>query len=152
MWLTLCRALWVIPAERMKKRKEHSIPLPKQALEMLHALKGITGKYTHLFPHRDTRTKPMVSGSFRQMLKTLGWSSKFSPHATRTTGSTRLNELGFSADWIEKQLAHTEQNAVHRTYNHAEYLADRAEMMQQWADMLDIWKNDARTKAINMEI
>lgn len=168
MWLTLCRpneaveaewsefdldnALWVIPAERMKKRKEHSIPLPKQALEMLQALKGITGKYTHLFPHRDTRTKPMVSGSFRQMLKTLGWSSKFSPHATRTTGSTRLNELGFSADWIEKQLAHTEQNAVRRTYNHAEYLANRAEMMQQWADMLDTWKSDARTKTINMDI
>src|SRR5690606_30723849 len=98
------------------------------------------------------RTKPMVSGSFRQMLKTLGWSSKFSPHATRTTGSTRLNELGFSADWIEKQLAHTEQNAVRRTYNHAEYLANRAEMMQQWADMLDTWKSDARTKTINMDI
>jgi integrase len=156
MWLTLCRpneaveaqwsefdlekALWRIPAERMKKRKEHTTPLPKQAVEMLQALNAITGKYTHLFPHRDERTRPMVSASFRQMLNVLGWGGKYSPHATRTTGSTRLNEMGFSADWIEKQLAHTEQNAVRRTYNHAEYLSDRAQMMQQWADMLDAWK------------
>lgn len=156
MWLTLCRpneaveaqwsefdlekALWRIPAERMKKRKEHTTPLPKQAVEMLQALKAITGKYTHVFPHRDERTRPMVSASFRQMLNVLGWGGKYSPHATRTTGSTRLNEMGFSADWIEKQLAHIEQNAVRRTYNHAEYLNDRTQMMQQWADMLDTWK------------
>lgn len=156
MWLTLCRpneaveaqwsefdfnkATWRIPVERMKKRKEHTVPLPKQAVEMLQALHAITGKYTHVFPHRDVRTRPMVSASFRQMLNVLGWGGKYSPHATRTTGSTRLNEMGFSADWIERQLAHTEQNAVRRTYNHAEYLSDRAVMMQRWADMLDAWK------------
>ena len=82
----------------------------------------------------------MVSASFRQMLNVLGWGKKYSPHATRTTGSTRLNEVGFSSDWIERQLAHAEPNAVRRTYNHAEYLGDRAKMMQQWADMLDTWK------------
>ena len=60
-----------------------------------------------------------------------------SPHATRTTGSTRLNEMGFPSDWIERQLAHTEPNAVRRTYNHAEHFSDRAKMMQQWADFLD---------------
>lgn len=157
MWLTLCRpneaaeaqwaefdldkAIWCIPAERMKKRKEHSVPLPVQAVEMLRALQGITGRYTHLFPHRDERTRPMVAASFRQMLKALGWSGKYSPHATRTTGSTRLNELGFSADWIERQLAHIEPNAVRRTYNQAEHLAERAKMMQQWADMMGTWQN-----------
>lgn len=155
MWFTLCRpneaaeakwaefdlekAIWRIPAERMKKRKEHTVPLPSQAVEMLQALHGITGKYTHVFPHRDYRTRPMVAASFRQMLKVLGWAGKFSPHATRTTGSTRLNEIGYSADWIERQLAHIEPNAVRRTYNHAEYLTERAKMMQQWADMLDTW-------------
>lgn len=158
MWLTLCRpneavesrwsefdldkALWRIPPERMKMRKEHSVPLPRQAVEMLQGLHSITGKHSHVFPHRDVRTKPMVSASFRQMLNVLGWSGKYSPHATRTTGSTRLNEMLFSADWIERQLAHTEQNAVRRTYNHAEHLAHRAKMMQQWADMLDIWKSE----------
>jgi len=156
MWLTLCRpseavearwdefdlnaAVWRIPAERMKKRKEHTMPLPTQAVEMLRALHGLTGRHVHLFPHRDDRTKPMVSASFRQMLNVLGWGKKYSPHATRTTGSTRLNELGFSSDWIERQLAHAEPNAVRRTYNHAEYLGDRAKMMQQWANMLDTWK------------
>jgi integrase len=156
MWLTLCRpneavearwdefdldaAVWRIPAERMKKRKEHAMPLPTQAVEILRALHGLTGRHVHLFPHRDDRTKPMVGASLRTMLNALGWGKKYSPHATRTTGSTRLNELGFSSDWIERQLAHTEPNAVRRTYNHAEYLGDRAKMMQQWADMLDTWK------------
>jgi integrase len=158
MWLTLCRpseavearwaefdldaAIWRIPAERMKKRKEHAIPLPTQAVEMLRALHGITGRHVHLFPHRDDRTKPMVTASFRQMLNVLGWGGKYSPHATRTTGSTRLNEFGFASDWIERQLAHAEPNAVRRTYNHAEHFAGRATMMQQWADMLDSWKKE----------
>ncbi len=161
MWLTLCRpseavearwnefdldaAVWKIPAERMKKRKEHAMPLPSQAVDMLRALHGLTGRHAHLFPHRDDRTKPMVAASFRQMLNVLGWGKKYSPHATRTTGSTRLNELGFSSDWIERQLAHAEPNAVRRTYNQAEYLGDRARMMQQWADMLDAWKRDGKT-------
>ena len=59
---------------------------------------------------------------------------------TRTTGSTRLNEMGFPPDWIERQLAHDEPNVVRRTYNHADYLKDRAIMMQRWADLLDEWK------------
>lgn len=156
MWLTLARpsevieaewsevdldaAIWRIPAERMKKRKEHVIPLPRQAVKLLRGMNTITGDRKHLFPHSDTKTKSMVAASFREMLNVLGWSGKFSPHATRTTGSTRLNELGFSPDWIERQLAHLEPNSVRRTYNHADYLKDRAMMMQQWADFLDEWK------------
>ncbi|MCS0580999.1 tyrosine-type recombinase/integrase [Massilia pinisoli] len=158
MWLTLCRpseavearwaefdldaAIWRIPAERMKKRKEHVVPLPRQAVGMLRALQGITGHREHLFPHRDNRSKPMVTASFRQMLNVLGWGGKYSPHATRTTGSTRLNEMGFASDWIERQLAHTEVNTVRRTYNHAMHVIERAQMMQAWADMLDTWKTD----------
>ena len=160
MWLTLSRpsevieaqwsefdldaATWRIPAERMKKRKEHVVPLPRQAVELLRGMHTITGHRVHVFPHRDERSKPMVAASFRQMLHVLGWSGKYSPHATRTTGSTRLNELGFSADWIERQLAHQEPNAVRRTYNHAEHMDCRAGMMQQWADLLDNWKQGAQ--------
>lgn len=159
MWLTLCRpseaaeaqwaefdldaATWRIPPERMKKRESHAIPLPLQAVEALRALQGITGRHAHVFPGRDDREKPMAVASFRQMLNALGWGGKYSPHATRTTGSTRLNELGYRADWIERQLAHAEPNAVRRTYNHADYFADRGVMMQQWADMLDAWKKSA---------
>lgn len=156
MWLTLARpsevveaewaefdldaAIWRIPAERMKKRKEHLIPLPLQAVDLLKGMRTITGGKKHVFPHRDDRTKPMVTASLRQMLNVLGWSGKFSPHATRTTGSTRLNEMGYSADWIERQLAHEEPNTVRRTYNHADHLTNRSTMMQQWADLLGQWK------------
>ena len=86
----------------------------------------------------------MTDNALRQALKNLGWSGRYSPHATRTTGSTRLNEMGYTADWIERQLAHVEPNAVRRTYNHADYLVDRTKMMQQWADMLDAWRKGAQ--------
>jgi len=89
----------------MKKRREHVIPLPTQAVDLLNGMKTLTGNRKHVFPHRDDKTRSMVAAAFRQMLYVLGWSGKFSPHATRTTGSTRLNELAFSSDWIERQLA-----------------------------------------------
>ena len=164
MWLTLCRpneavgarwsefnfdaGLWKIPADRMKKRKDHTIPLPRQAVELMHGIHHITGQHEYCFPHRDDRSRPMEVNTFRQMLMVLGWAGKFSPHATRTTGSTRLNEMGYPSDWIERQLAHAEPNAVRRTYNHAEHLEDRARMMQQWADLLDAWKDGESSKVI----
>ena len=160
MWLTLCRpsesieaqwaefdldaAIWRIPAERMKKRIEHVMPLPAQAVDVLRSMHGVTGRHVHVFPNRDDRTKPMTDAAMRQALKNMGWSGKYSPHATRTTGSTKLNEMGYRSDWIEKQLAHVEMNAVRRTYNHADYMADRAVMMQQWADYLDTLKTGAQ--------
>jgi integrase len=159
MWLTLCRpseavgarwkefdleaAVWRIPAERMKKRKEHVVPLPRQAVRVLRNMHGVTGQHDHVFPHRDDRTKAMTDATMRQALKHLGWAGKYSPHATRTTGSTRLHEMGYSSDWIERQLAHADQNKVRRTYNHADYLADRTVMMQAWADLLDGLENGA---------
>lgn len=130
-------AVWRIPAERMKMRDEHVVPLPQQAVEALKVLKQLTGRHIHLFPNRDDRTRPMAVASFRQALKTVGWAGRYSPHATRTTGSTRLNEMGYSGDWVERQLGHLEPNAVRRTYNHAQHLADRVHMMQAWADMLE---------------
>jgi integrase len=89
-------------------------------MEMLQALKTITCKYTHLLRHRDERTRPMFQHHFARCF-VLGWGGKYSPHAIRTTGSTRLNEMGFSAGWIERQLTHTEHNEIRRTYHHAEY-------------------------------
>lgn len=160
MWLTLCRpnevigarwceinldtATWLIPAERMKKRKEHKVPLPRQAVELLRRLKEVNGHREHVFPNRDDRTKPMTDATLRQALKYLNWATKFSPHATRTTGSTRLHEMGFNSDWIERQLAHIDQNNVRRTYNHADYFSDRAQMMQVWADFLDAQREGAK--------
>lgn len=134
--------VWRIPPQRMKARKEHVVPLPRQAIQMLNVLRGITGNRTHLFPGRDNRQKPMAVASMRQALKALGWSGKFSPHGTRTTGSTRLNELGYRPDAIEAQLAHADQNSVRRAYNHATYFDERRSMMQDWADHLDVWRKE----------
>jgi integrase len=160
MWLTLCRpsevieaqwsefdldrAIWRIAPERMKMRTAQAVPLPRQAVDLLRAVHGVTGERSFVFPNRDDRTQPMTDNALRQALKNLGWSGRYSPHATRTTGSTRLNEMGYAADWIERQLAHVEPNAVRRTYNHADYFADRAKMMQHWADMLDAWRDGAK--------
>lgn len=142
MWseLDLDRAIWKIPAERMKARREHILPIPKQAVSLLSAMHHITGHTDFVFPNRDDRKRCMAHASFRGALKKMGWATKFSPHATRTCGSTRLNEMGYRADIIEAQLAHSEPNSVRRAYNHATYFRERAEMMQKWADILDSWK------------
>lgn len=77
----------------------------------------------------------------------LGWSGTYSPHGTRTTGSTRLNEMGYRPDAIEAQLAHAEPNSVHRTYNHATYLEERRVMMKAWADKLELRKQEVAGEA-----
>lgn len=156
MWWTLARpsevaeaewsefdleaAIWCIPARRMKARKAHVMPLPRQAVAMLNGLRMLTGNRKHLFPGRDNRHAPMSVASLRQALKVLGWSGTYSPHATRTSGSTRLNEMGYRPDAIEAQLAHADQNNVRRAYNHAMYFDERKAMMQDWADHLEEWK------------
>lgn len=132
-------ALWIISATRMEARREYFIPLPCQAVNMLRTLQGLTGHRPHLFPVRDNPLGPMTSHSLRQRLKSLGWSGTYSPHATRTTGSTRLNEMGYRPDAIEIQLAHADTNNIRRTYNHATYPDERKVMMQKWADKLDEW-------------
>ncbi len=167
MWLTLARpkevigirwdqidfeeAVWHRPTDLMKKRKPHTVPLPKQAIEILEGMKKFTGHRHHVFPHRDKRDEAMTDNALRQALKNMGWSKRYSPHATRTTGSTLLNGMGFNGDWIERQLAHVEPNAVRRTYNHADHLADRKDMMQQWADMLDVWMAGKDSKVIVLD-
>lgn len=159
MWLTLTRAnesvqakwdefdlaneLWKIPKERMKARREHLLPLPRQAVAVLKTMHPITGQGTYVFPNRDDSQRPMSDAAFRQALKKLGWATIYSPHGTRTTGSTRLNEMGYRPDAIEAQLAHAEPNSVRRAYNHATYMDERAEMMQHWADKLDLRKTEA---------
>lgn len=163
MWWTLCRpievtgaqwsefdferGLWTIPACRMKMRRPHIVPLPTQALEALRAFQAITGEDPYVLPGRDRQEGGMSTAALRQALHVLGWSTRYSPHATRTTGSTRLHEMGYNTDWIERQLAHAEPNVVRRTYNQALYLDGRREMMQQWADCLDEWEARAKKKA-----
>ena len=84
----------------------------------------------------------------RQALKVLGWAGKYSPHATRTTGSTLLNGMGYPSEWVERQLAHIEQNKSKRTYDHSQHFDNRRQMMQSWSDLLDVWQEGGKVLPI----
>jgi len=130
-------ATWVVPAERMKMRESHTVPLSKQAVYLLKTLQPLTGKSEYLFPNRSNLSRPVSSGVLWKMVARMGYKGRFSPHAVRSTGSTLLNEQGFRPDVIERQLAHQERNKTRASYNQAEYLKERRAMLQKWADFLD---------------
>ena len=133
----LDNAIWVKPAHRVKKGEEHSVPLPTQAVELLHQLSSLTGHREHLFPNRSNPRKPASKGVLWKAFVSMGYKDKFTPHGLRGTGSTILNEMGYRSDIIEKQLDHQERDKTRASYNHADYLDERREMMQAWADYLD---------------
>jgi integrase len=130
-------AIWVKPADKVKKREEHSVPLPRQAIELLERLNPLTGHKEHLFPNRSNPRKPASKGVLWKAFVSMGYKDRFTPHGLRGTGSTILNEMGFRSDVIEKQLDHQERDKTRASYNRADYFEERREMMQTWADFLD---------------
>lgn len=126
--------LYRIPAERMKMRREHLIPLSRQAIALLEAQKELTGEYDFIFCARPN--KPLSSTTPESVLKAR-FRGRMTVHGFRSMASTLLNERGWNPDVIEAQLAHQDANAVRRAYNRAQYLEDRRRMMQEWADYLD---------------
>lgn len=143
----LDRAEWRIPAERMKMREPHIVPLSAQAVELLRELSSLTGGRQLLFPNYRKPNECMTATTLNRALERMGFNGKdsigFSAHGFRATASTMLNEMGYRADVIERQLAHAERNKVRASYNQAEYLEERRQMMQAWAD--DIDANIAKT-------
>jgi integrase len=133
----LATAEWRIPAERMKMRQEHVVPLSRQALGVLRELQAWTGNGPLLFPSRSKATQPISENTVLYALYRMGYHSRATGHGFRSTASTILNELGFAGDVIERQLAHSSKNKVRAAYNKAQYLPERARMMQHWADLLD---------------
>lgn len=131
------KAEWRIPAERMKMRNEHIVPLSKQAIEVLRELQKHTGNRQHLFPNQHKPSGFMSENTMLYALYRMGYHSRTTGHGFRSTASTILNENGFHPDVIERQLAHCERNKVRAAYNHAEYLPERRKMMKWWADYLD---------------
>ncbi len=129
-------AIWAVPAARMKMKTEHLVPLSKQAIAILKELKIIGGGSRFVFPGRN-RDRPISNNTMLYALYRLGYKGKMTGHGFRAVASTMLNEKGFRADVIERQLAHSEQDDVRGAYNRAEYLPERKKMMQQWADQLD---------------
>lgn len=133
----LDHAEWRIPAERMKMDEEHIIPLSRQALKLLHELHRLTGGQRWLFPNYRRPKTCMTPTTMNRALERMGYGGRFSSHGFRATASTLLNEMGWHADVIERQLAHAPRNKVRASYNRALYLAERKKMMQTWSDFVD---------------
>ena len=131
------KRLWLIPAERMKMKTDHLIPLSHQAIDVLTELRQHTGHTEWLLRSPNAISKPLSENAFLVLLKRTGFKQHTTTHGLRSTASTVLNEAGFRPDVIEKQLAHEERNQIRKAYNRADYLEERAEMLQWWADRLD---------------
>lgn len=131
------KAEWRIPAERMKMREQHIVPLSRQAIAILRELKPLTGQWKHVFPNQHKPIGQMSENTILYALYRMGYHSRATGHGFRSTASTILNEHGFAPDVIERQLAHSERNSVRAAYNHAQYLPERRKMMQWWADFID---------------
>ena len=130
-------ARWDIPAERMKMKTPHIVPLSAQAVTLLRSLHTLTGHRALLFPGERDPKKPMSNNTILKALERMGYKGKMTGHGFRGVASTLLHEQGFDHSHIELQLAHQERDAVSASYNHAFYLAQRARMMQSWSDYLD---------------
>jgi integrase len=130
-------ARWDIPAERMKMRSQHIVPLSAQAIEVLDMLRSLTGSSEWLFPGDRNAAKPMSNNTILKALERMGYKGRMTGHGSRGLASTLLHEQGYAHEHIELQLAHAPRNAVSAAYNHALYLEPRAKMMQEWADFLE---------------
>lgn len=130
-------ARWDIPAERMKMRTAHIVPLSKQAIDVLDTLQTLSGESEFVFPGDRNSKKPMSNMTILEGLKRMGYKGRMTGHGFRGLASTILHEQGYNHDHIELQLAHAPRNAVSAAYNHALYLEPRAKMMQEWADFLE---------------
>jgi integrase len=151
----LDKAEWTIPAEKMKMRRPHRVPLSRQATAILNELKTITGEFRWVFPSVRTIKKPISENTLNAVLRRLGYGpDAMTAHGFRAMAATRLNEMGgWNPDAIERQLAHQERNAVRRAYTHGvEYWSERVAMMQAWANYLDDLKETGKVVLLRHEI
>ncbi|MCR1567739.1 integrase domain-containing protein [Mixta sp.] len=130
--LDLDTKLWVIPAERMKAKREHIVPLSPQALEILEVMKPISAHREHVFPSRNDPKLPMNSQTANAALKRIGYAGSLVAHGLRSIASTAMNEAGLNPDVIEAALAHSDKNEVRKAYNRSIYLTQRIELMDWW--------------------
>lgn len=129
--------IWVIPAERMKMKREHVIPLCQQALDVIQAMKAISGNRVHVFPSFKNPQKPMSSQTVNMALKRMGYKGELVSHGLRSIASTALNEEGFNPDVIEAALAHRGKDAIRNAYNRSTYLEQRRVMMDFWGNYVE---------------
>ncbi|MEW8293626.1 MAG: integrase arm-type DNA-binding domain-containing protein [Candidatus Thiodiazotropha sp.] len=135
--IDLDKAEWRIPAEKMKMKTVHIVPLSTQAVAILNEIKPLTGHSKYVFPSVRTLKRPMSENTVTAALRRLGYASgEMTGHGFRSMASTILNEQGWHRDAIERQLAHMERDSVRAAYNYAEHLPERIKMMQAWSDYL----------------
>ena len=158
--IDLDKAEWRIPAERMKMRAQHLVPLSRQAVAILRELEPLTNRPIltqpeaprYVFPGARTRLRPMSENAILAALRRMGYTKEeMTGHGFRSTASTLLHELGWNHHVIERQLSHAERDAVSAAYNFAEHLPERRKMMQAWADYLDGLKVSAEVTPIFKE-
>lgn len=159
--IALEKAEWRIPAERMKMREQHIVPLSRQAVAILRELEPLTNREIpakpdlprYVFPGTRSRERPMSENAILAALRRMGYTKdEMTGHGFRSMASTLLHEQGWNHHAIERQLAHAERNAVSAAYNFAEHLPERRKMMQSWADYLDGLKTGAAVVPIRRQI
>jgi len=144
-WIDLDESLLTIPASEHKTGKKthepHLVPLSKQAILIIKEIEPVTGSGRYLFPSERDKDRPLSDNGVRSAMRRLGWSNEeMTPHGIRAMASTLLDNMGYESRWIERQLAHDEQNKVKAAYKrhmHLMYLPERKKMMQDWSDYLD---------------
>lgn len=149
--IDLDAAMWRLPANKMKGGKTaHVVPLSTQAVAVLRELMPVTGTGRYVFPSARSMQRPMSENAVNGALRRLGYAKdEMTAHGFRGMASTLLHEQGWRAEVIERQLAHEERNQVKAAYNHAAYMADRVQMMQQWADFLDAQRDGSKVTPIH---
>lgn len=147
--IDLDAATWKIPAAKMKGRREHVVPLSSEAVEILTGLRPLTGTGRYVFPALGSSTLPMSANTVNAALHRMGYTKdEMTGHGFRALASTRLNELRFSRDAIERQLAHADRDKVRAAYDHSTHLQERRAMMQAWSDYLGGLRNGAEIVAL----
>jgi integrase len=132
------KEIWRIPAERMKMRAPHDVPLSKQALAILRDIWPPSEGHQLVLPSIRSPLKPLSENAMNSALRRMGYTKdEMCPHGFRSSASTILNARGFDDDVIEAALAHQEEDEVRAAYNRAKYLPQRIKLMQEWADLLD---------------
>ena len=131
-------AIWTTPAAKMKARREHAVPLPTQAVDLLKNMIPLTGGLRYVFTNRSDPTAPIGTNYANNVMDLCGLTGKQSPHGFRHLFSTEMNGRGYNRDWIERQLAHADSSFIRDVYNHATYLEQRRAMMQEWADLINM--------------
>lgn len=142
------KAIWHVPAERMKMRQPHDVPLSNQALTVIKHIWPLSAGSELVFPAIRSKHRPLSENAFNSALRRMGYSKdEVTAHGFRVTASSILNSRGFDPDVIEAVLAHQDGNSIRRAYNRATYWDQRIVLMQEWADLLDELKSGAECKS-----